>query len=113
MAAAGFLIAYMVVGSVFTAIYYAVFEGSVIAVAATSVVDGLSYGTACILVVAYSVPLVFGTYNAGHIWPGRGNEWLRLFFADPWFRGTPAPPPDAPPLAPPTGPAPSRGAAPG
>lgn len=44
-----------------TAIYYAVFEGSVIAVAATSVVDGLSYGTACILVVAYSVPLVFGS----------------------------------------------------
>lgn len=34
-------------------------------------------------------PLVFGTYNAGHIWPSRGNEWLRQFFADPWFRGAP------------------------
>jgi hypothetical protein len=44
-----------------TAIYYAVFEGSVIAVAASNVVDGLGYGTACILVVAYSVPLVFGS----------------------------------------------------
>jgi poly(3-hydroxybutyrate) depolymerase len=30
-------------------------------------------------------PLVFGTYNAGHIWPSRGNEWVRTFFADPWF----------------------------
>lgn len=44
-----------------TAIYYAVFEGSVIAVAASTVVSGLSYGTAAILVVAYSVPLVFGS----------------------------------------------------
>ncbi len=44
-----------------TAIYYAVFEGSVIAFAASQVVDGLSYGTAAILVVAYSVPLVFGS----------------------------------------------------
>ena len=44
-----------------TAIYYAVFEGSVIAVAASNVVDGLSYGVACILVVAYSVPMVFGS----------------------------------------------------
>ena len=44
-----------------TAIYYAVFEGSVIAVAASTVVGGLSYGTAAILVVAYSVPLVFGS----------------------------------------------------
>lgn len=32
-------------------------------------------------------PMVFGTYNAGHIWPSRGNEWVREFFADPWFRG--------------------------
>jgi purine-cytosine permease-like protein len=44
-----------------TAIYYAVFEGSVIAVAASNVVDGLGYGLACVLVVAYSVPLVFGS----------------------------------------------------
>lgn len=26
--------------------------------------------------------LVFGTYNAGHIWPNRGNEWLRAFFTE-------------------------------
>lgn len=44
-----------------TAIYYAVFEGSVIAVAASEVVPGLGYGVACLLVVAYSVPLVFGS----------------------------------------------------
>ncbi len=44
-----------------TAIYYAVFEGSIIAVAASNVIGGLSYGVAAILVVAYSVPLVFGS----------------------------------------------------
>ncbi len=44
-----------------TAMYYAVFEGSVIAVAAANVIGGLDYGTAAILVVAYSVPLVFGS----------------------------------------------------
>jgi poly(3-hydroxybutyrate) depolymerase len=25
--------------------------------------------------------LVFGTYNAGHIWPSDGNQWLMTFFA--------------------------------
>ena len=25
-------------------------------------------------------PLVFGVYNAGHIWPAGGNAWLREFF---------------------------------
>lgn len=44
-----------------TAIYYAVFEGSVIAVAASTVIHGLGYGVACVIVVAYSVPLVFGS----------------------------------------------------
>lgn len=44
-----------------TAAYYAVFEGSVIAVAADKVIPGVSYGTACILVVLYSVPMVFGS----------------------------------------------------
>lgn len=29
-------------------------------------------------------PLVFGTYNAGHIWPAQGNEWLIEFFTLPW-----------------------------
>lgn len=33
--------------------------------------------------------LVFGTYNAGHIWPSQGNEWLMEFARHPW---TPAEP---------------------
>lgn len=44
-----------------TAIYYAVFEGSVIAVAASQVVSGLSYGWACFIVVLLAVPMVFGS----------------------------------------------------
>jgi hypothetical protein len=44
-----------------TAIYYAVFEGSVIAVAASKVIGGLSYGVACVLVVVLAVPMVFGS----------------------------------------------------
>jgi purine-cytosine permease-like protein len=44
-----------------TAIYYAVFEGSVIAVAASDVVGGLSYGWACVIVVLLAVPMVFGS----------------------------------------------------
>lgn len=44
-----------------TAIYYAVFEGSVIAVAASRVVGGLSYGWACVIVVALAVPMVLGS----------------------------------------------------
>jgi dienelactone hydrolase len=37
-------------------------------------------------------PLVFGTYNAGHIWPSEGNAWLKQFFQHAW----PATPSDAP-----------------
>lgn len=44
-----------------TAIYYAVFEGSVIALAATFLYSGLSYKAAALLVVLYSVPLIFGS----------------------------------------------------
>jgi hypothetical protein len=44
-----------------TAIYYAVFEGSVIAVAATYLYPSLDYKIAALLVVLYSVPLVFGS----------------------------------------------------
>jgi purine-cytosine permease-like protein len=44
-----------------TAIYYAVFEGSVIAVAATFLYGGLDYKIAALIVVLYSVPLVFGS----------------------------------------------------
>lgn len=51
------------------AVYYAVFEGSVLAVAATKVLPGLGYGAACALVVAYSVCLVFGSVQ----------QWLNKF----------------------------------
>ncbi|KJS00580.1 MAG: allantoin permease [Desulfobulbaceae bacterium BRH_c16a] len=44
-----------------TAIYYAVFEGSVIAMAANFFQPGLSYKTAALIVVVVSVPLVFGS----------------------------------------------------
>lgn len=29
-------------------------------------------------------PLVFGLYNAGHVWPFRGNDWLMAFFTHDW-----------------------------
>jgi cytosine/uracil/thiamine/allantoin permease len=44
-----------------TAIYYAVFEGSVIALAGTFLYPALDYKIAALLVVLYSVPLVFGS----------------------------------------------------
>lgn len=44
-----------------TVIYYAVFESSVIAVALHSMVPSISYPVASLLVVIYSVPLVFGS----------------------------------------------------
>jgi hypothetical protein len=28
---------------------------------------------------ADGAPFVFGIYNAGHIWPSQGNEWLKEF----------------------------------
>jgi len=44
-----------------TAIYYAVFEGSVISLAATFLYPALDYKIAALIVVLYSVPLVFGS----------------------------------------------------
>jgi hypothetical protein len=44
-----------------TAIYYAVFEGTVIAVSINSMFSGIAYPIACLIVVLYSVPLVFGS----------------------------------------------------
>jgi len=44
-----------------TAIYYAVFEGSVIALAGTFLYSSLDYKIAALVVVLYSVPLVFGS----------------------------------------------------
>ena len=32
--------------------------------------------------------VVFGTYNAGHIWPSQGNEWLMEFSRHPWTTPT-------------------------
>lgn len=29
-------------------------------------------------------PFVFGLYNAGHMWPPRGNEWMKIFFTQDW-----------------------------
>lgn len=47
-----------------TAIYYAVFEGSVIAVAASAAIPGLGYGAACVIVVLLAVPMVFGSVQS-------------------------------------------------
>lgn len=44
-----------------TAIYYAVFEGSVIAVALNHLYPQLVYPLAALLVVLYSVPLILGS----------------------------------------------------
>lgn len=32
-------------------------------------------------------PVVFGLYNAGHIWPSQGNEWLMEFTRHEWPKG--------------------------
>ena len=60
-----------------TAIYYAVFEGSVIAVALNHLYPGVSYSLAALLVVAYSVPLIFG--GVQH-WLDRFNGVLLPFY---------------------------------
>lgn len=60
-----------------TAIYYAVFEGSIIAVAASKVIPSVSYPWACVLVVIYSVPLVFGSVQN---WLDKLNGFLLPFY---------------------------------
>ncbi|MFS2124154.1 purine-cytosine permease family protein [Pseudomonas sp. Pseusp97] len=60
-----------------TAIYYAVFEGSVIAVALNHLYPGVSYSLAALLVVLYSVPLIFG--GVQH-WLDRFNGVLLPFY---------------------------------
>jgi len=60
-----------------TAIYYAVFEGSVVAIAAATIVPGISYPTACVIVVLYSVPLVAGSVQH---WLNRFNGFLLPFY---------------------------------
>ena len=60
-----------------TAIYYAVFEGSVIAVAIQSYFPSLSLEQAYLLVVVYSVPLVFGSVQR---WLDKFNGVLLPFY---------------------------------
>ncbi|MDT4833951.1 hypothetical protein FQZ97_675770 [compost metagenome] len=60
-----------------TAIYYAVFEGSVIAVALNHLYPSLSYPLAALLVVLYSVPLIFGGVQN---WLDRFNGVLLPFY---------------------------------
>lgn len=60
-----------------TAIYYAVFEGSVIAVALNHLYPEVSYSLAALLVVLYSVPLIFG--GVQH-WLDRFNGVLLPFY---------------------------------
>ncbi|KVA59223.1 allantoin permease [Burkholderia cepacia] len=60
-----------------TAIYYAVFEGSVIAVAAHHQFPALDYKWAALLVVCYSVPLVFGSVQH---WLDKFNGVLLPFY---------------------------------
>lgn len=60
-----------------TAIYYAVFEGSVIAVAIQAYFPSLKLEIAYLIVVAYSVPLVFGSVQA---WLDKFNGILLPFY---------------------------------
>ena len=60
-----------------TGIYYAVFEGSVLAVAMSKVIPGLGYGAAALVVVAYSTPLVFGSVQN---WINKLNGVLLPFY---------------------------------
>ena len=59
-----------------TAIYYAVFEGSVIALALNNY-TGLSYGVAALIVVIYSVVLIFGSIQN---WLDKFNGVLLPFY---------------------------------
>lgn len=60
-----------------TAIYYAVFEGSVMAVAASHYFPSISYGVAALVVVCYSVPLIFGSVQH---WLDKLNGVLLPFY---------------------------------
>lgn len=60
-----------------TAIYYAVFEGSVIAVGINTIIPSISYPVAALIVVLYSVPLVFGSIQT---WLDKFNGVLLPFY---------------------------------
>jgi purine-cytosine permease-like protein len=60
-----------------TVIYYAVFESSVIAVAMNALFPSISYPVAALIVVVYSVPLVFGSVQN---WLDKLNGILLPFY---------------------------------
>ena len=60
-----------------TAIYYAVFEGSVIAVGINTVFPSVAYPVAALIVVLYSVPLIFGSIQS---WLDKFNGVLLPFY---------------------------------
>lgn len=60
-----------------TAIYYAVFEGSVIAVALNHLYPSISYTLAAFVIVLYSVPLIFGSVQT---WLDKFNGILLPFY---------------------------------
>lgn len=60
-----------------TAIYYAVFEGSVIALAGTFLYPAIDYKFAALIVVLYSVPLIFGSVQH---WLDKFNGILLPFY---------------------------------
>lgn len=60
-----------------TAMYYAVFEGSVIAVGINTVFPAISYEWAALIVVLYSVPLIFGSIQN---WLDKFNGILLPFY---------------------------------
>jgi hypothetical protein len=60
-----------------TAIYYAVFEGSILASAAVKIIPHLGYPAACTIIVLYSVPLVAGSVQR---WLNRFNGFLLPFY---------------------------------
>ncbi len=60
-----------------TAIYYAVFEGSVIAVGINTSLPSISYPVAALIVVLYSVPLIFGSIQT---WLDKFNGVLLPFY---------------------------------
>lgn len=60
-----------------TATYYAVFEGSVIAVGINTIIPSISYPVAALIVVLYSVPLIFGSIQT---WLDKFNGFLLPFY---------------------------------
>ncbi|MBP8265025.1 MAG: allantoin permease [Zoogloea sp.] len=60
-----------------TAIYYAVFEGSVIAIGVNTIMPSISYPVAALIVVVYSVSLIFGSIQT---WLDKFNGVLLPFY---------------------------------